>query len=1396
MTSPAPSNGLSASNGQSVRKFSVVSLVSPLLREQLSVTSSRPTNGQIQRFQAIVVRIRIDGLTDEAVQNSIVSSKASVITTLFNTLYAPLLQPLQDAKITLAELSMNRLTAIVPLESVAQAGRVLQTLTAVEKSIEATLDKTPPGYPHIHWKIAAGAGIGQVATFVFNSEGLQRNVFIFGGPAIDQADQALALAKDGKVITHRDVLKRLGSAPMGQWVASNFFLPEGSFAESQVGEALAKGQNKRSSSPLPVTGNSSTIATAEMFIDPLLRAGSPFHSVQEGVLTEHLACIVLRIKGITLSTDEVIPRWTSILENVLDIASRYGALLDRIAVEADQSEIRLVFGVPHIQEQSSRNAAGCALALQRALNNSEPSLHMAIASGTGFAALLGHEYFSPYTVISPALITASQLADTADAREVVGDETTQHATEKIFGWRAMTGSRVGRLDAGFTMTGEISLGGGLSTRYQIARQIPLVGRDAERDQIRKEAQRGLSGANHLLLMTGDSGNGRSALIDELIGQWLTAGGSGFISIGPAHVPAAPYTLWIPIWQFLFGLFPESEPAASLEKLQLSLIRMLPDAESAIPMFAEVLGLTPNTSPMVDGLKPEVRQERLFSTTLYLLRQVAELSPLMLIFEYLDNSDALSLDLLKKLADSLESYPVLFCVEDRSNSTHSLAHYFANPTHIAAKPLSGQDAWRLLNHFLPDIPWPVHYRAALAEFLNIYDPAHGESNNDSKANHTPANIVGLATVLEHGLLKRRGGQWDFDNTPPPQDWPRDWPEITDYLVNKILGARERQVMFYTAADSMTFYNNVPWIKKHAHPALVELNRMRELHLCERYVDEGPTRRWDRFRHQNVRETLYAHLDVNERAETHQQIAVWQMLRAPGHAGKALVAYHLEHAGEIRGAVDAYLDASRFAAAWGANSEAMQSVLAAERLIARQENEVAPSVSLKIRLAWADLYLRQNNLEKAIAETSRAIDYAEQIGEPIPLASSLIIRARSEMQRRNYSAVGIDANRAIGLLQNSEAGELAVEAKWLQARALFANQQRQHAVRVLARAVEADPIANPRLEIEMRLDVAHYLMLDYQRDRAFPHIQQAHQKAEKLGDPTLLQQATAQLGRLKILYGEAEEGIEILERALRMPSVSDGNRTPGHLHQDHALALCFLGRYDAAATAFDEAEKYFISQKDTASLAHLQLLRAYELFLDREHYDHIEATLQKFESDSQPSSEDLDLLASLLRLALHIHRKQFDDANQLLQKLNTRSVTSAMLWYRPVIALYNAELVILQGNVDDADQFLHQALGAVGVQGDLRYLTAIYAGLAEVKIMRDEKVEAIQDALDRAETAGRRQGRRIHLAKALLLYGQYLKHTSHRYSTRARASTFLFEASLLYKEMGLPMPEQVASFGAQG
>lgn len=1365
-----------------------------MLREQLSAAPSRLATAPIQRFQAIVVRIRIDGLTDATVQETIASSKPSVITALLNSLFVPLLQPLQDAMIPIADMGMNRLTVIVPLESVAQAGRVLQTLTAAEKALQATLGKTPPGYPHIHWKIAAGAGIGIVSTFVFTSEGLARSVFVYGGPAVDQADQAVNVAAEGQVIAHRDVLKRLGSAPIGAWVANHFFLPTGSFAESQVGESMTKGIGKRITSPLPAANNSNPNANTELFIDPLLRLGAPFHVIQDGIVTDHLACIVLRMKGLNLNSDDNVSRWTIVLENALDIASRYGAFVDRIAVEGDQAEIRLVFGVPHAQEQASRNAAGCAMALQRALSNAEPSLHMGIASSTGFAALLGKEYYSPYTVVSTALVTASLLADIADVREIVGDAQTQHATEKIFGWRSGTSQTTGSLEGSFTMTGEISLGGGLSTRYQVARQIPLVGRDAEREQIRKEAQRGLTGANHLLLMTGNSGTGRSALIDDLIRQWLTAGGSGFISIGPTHVPAAPYTLWIPIWQFLFGLYPESEPVINLEKLQLSLIRMLPDAESSIPMFADILGLSPDASPLVEGLKPEVRQERLFSTTLYILRQVAELSPLLLIFEYVDNSDTLSLELLRNLVAQLENYPVLFCIEDRSNSAHSLTNYFVSPTSIAAHPLSGQDAWRVLEQLLPDVTWPVHYRAALAEFLNIYDPAHGEDHQKEKGQHMPANLVALATALEHGLLKRRGGLWDFDNTPPPQEWPRDWVEITDYLAEKVLGNRERLVMFYAASDGMTFYNNTSWIKKYAHPALVELNRMRELRLCERYIDEGPTRRWDRFRHQMIRETLYAHLDVSERAETHQQVAVWQQVRTPGHAGKAIVAYHLEHAGETSGAVDAYLDASRFAAAWGATSEAMQSVLAAERLIARQENEATLIVALKVRLAWADLYLRQNSLEKVIAETSRAIDYAEDIGEALPLASSLIVRARSELLRRNYAAVNSDATRVIELL-GGDMSELATEAKWLQARALFANQQRANAVRILSRALDVNPIANPRLEIEMRLDATHYLMLDYQRDRALPHVQQALQKAEKLRDPALLQQTVAQMGQMKMLYGDAEEAIKLLEEALRMPSTPDVYRTLGNLHQDHALALCYLGRYDEAAKAFEAAENEFIAQKDNSGILQLTLVRAHELHLDRGAIDQIETALQKYEVTASPRTEDLELLASLLRLALHIRKKEFDGGRAVLAQINTRPMSSVLLWYRPAFALYNAELAILQGDVEAADQALHQALGAVGVQGDLRYLTAIYAGLAEIKVMRDEQVEAIQDALDRAELTGRRQGRRLHLAKTLFLYGQYLRHTSHRYSTRARASTFLFEASLLYKEMGLLMPEQAANYGAQ-
>jgi tetratricopeptide (TPR) repeat protein len=595
--------------------------------------------------------------------------------------------------------------------------------------------------------------------------------------------------------------------------------------------------------------------------------------------------------------------------------------------------------------------------------------------------------------------------------------------------------------------------------------------------------------------------------------------------------------------------------------------------------------------------------------------------------------------------------------------------------------------------------------------------------------------------------------------------------------------------------MVFYHPSPWIQQVARPSLLELNRLRELRLCERYIDEGYTQRWDRFRHQPEREALYAHLDAAQRTGIHRQIAGWLTRHTPGLAGRAALAYHLERAGQVIEAVEAYLEASAYTVTWGIDSESMQAVLAAERLLARQETKPTPEVLLKVRLVWAELYLQQGLPDKSVAEANRALEMAASLGDSNAMARCLLVRARCALLHEDYPAVRQDAAEATRLAQTAQNTDLLSQAQWLQARALFATERPAEGARLLMRAVDAGAISNLRLDIEMHLDAVNYLLNSYQRDRAYQHAQHALRQAERLSDPMVLHQVLARLGHLKLLYGEAEAALDALEKALKLPTPSDaGLRLLARVLTDHASALCYLGRYADADASFDTAYDYFAQENDLPGALTLQITRAHELYLDRNELDLAHTALDQAHSNAAEFGqlgEGLRLLTDLIEATLYFRHQEYPAASALLQQLETQPEHPARQWYAPLLQLLQAEQAVAQGQLDQANQYLHRALGSVGVQGDLRYLTAIYSLLAEVKILHDEPADAIQDALERAVRTGRQQGRRIHLARALLLMGQQVKYTSHRHSTRARASAFLFEADLLYKEMGLPMPTLFAA-----
>lgn len=1352
-------------------------MVPAILRER--VVTNRPfPPGIIEQRQAVVARIRMhppDQNTLLEVLRDI--NEPEVMQVVFNTLYDPLIEALAEAGAIVTDMSMDHLNAVFLLESSTQAGRVYQALVSVENALHYAQESRPAGYPGIRWRPAAGVGIGPVSMATVHGSTVERSVFLLSGLALKQAEEALHVAAEGQVIAHRDVMKRLGSAVTGNWIQSHFFLPKDSFSSNVVGQMISG-----TSPDVEFVRQRSLSLDAAQEGQLLSFLDSHLLALQGGFYSSYLSYLIVGVDQLSLFHESDLERWQVMLGKTLSVVAQYDGALLRVVPRTGYGEIHIVFPSTIDSENTEQRTVSCALALQRTLHAIEPSLHMGIGGGGGFAGLLGNEYYSGYVVIGQAAREAHHLVQIASAREALATHTIQQATKEAYSWRQLP-----QQPDCFALAGEVSLGSGLSARIQIAKQTPLLEREAEIAVFQDIIERCYAGVAQMVIVGGKSGYGRSALIDALIDQWLMAGGNGFLSIGPSYTPAAPYSLWFPIWQALFDLIPEADPEENLQYLETAFGRLLPEFDGGTALFADVLGLARQPAPEIVGLSAQARQQRLLDANVALFRQIGTLTPTLLAFEHLEYADSLSLELVDKLMQVLQDERILICLEDRRNPTYTLHRHFRDATIIDAKPLSGAAAWQLFNHFVPPIEWPYSHRRALEDRL-------GDPNDDSpESGVAPAYVVALATGLSYSALQRREQVWQINTDYPPQDWPRDTIETTNLLLDAGLNKTEGQLAVRASVAGMLFYHQAPWLKMTVADSSLQLGRMRTLHLTEPYIDLGHPRRWDRFRHDSIREALYHHLDTSTRTELHGMVASWSRAHHPGPAGQAAVAYHIQHAGQSLDAVAAYLIACEHAAAWGADAEASQNLLAAERLLSQQTSADARRAYVQVYLTRAQLYLAGSDYGRGLLSVNRALEEAENQQIVSLQIRALVLRARFHQLAADHEQTMADTQQAIELAERYDDQQMLAQALWLRARALYATDQRRHAARLLTRAIESAAVRNLVVQIEMELDAANILLEDYYRDRAQDHVVQAHQHALKLGDPVILHQVLTWVGHMRVLYGQAEAAVEALERALSLPAPPDADLgTLGALLTDHAVALCYLGRYMDAEAAFEAALSYHMMEEDQRNSLKVELTRASELYLDRNDFELAQLALDQVHAHRELLTPTLSGLLDLTQIAVQINQGQFDEAEAGLEALDAVLDDLTRQWYQPLYYVRQAELALARLDPDSAVKSAAKSLGSVSIRGDVRYLTLAYCLLAEAMILRRDKTDTIQDALERAVYSGRQQGRRLHLARALYLLGQYLRQMSVRYSTRARGSTFLFEADLLFKEMDVSSTEQIPEY----
>ena len=169
-----------------------------------------------------------------------------------------------------------------------------------------------------------------------------------------------------------------------------------------------------------------------------------------------------------------------------------------------------------------------------------------------------------------------------------------------------------------------------ATRDSFLQAAPFVGREQELSRLLAAMQQAMTGVGGSWLVRGESGIGKSRLLQELRTQALVQG--VFVLRGVCREDGGAYHLWLDLLRPLLFLAPPDDLEAGV------LLPILPDIER----------LLDRSIAPAPQLEAKAAQTRLHLTIIDVLRRAAQTQPLLFLLEDLHWIDEASLQLLQSL----------------------------------------------------------------------------------------------------------------------------------------------------------------------------------------------------------------------------------------------------------------------------------------------------------------------------------------------------------------------------------------------------------------------------------------------------------------------------------------------------------------------------------------------------------------------------------------------------------------------------------------------------------------------------------------------------------------------------------------------------------------------------
>lgn len=835
-------------------------------------------------------------------------------------------------------------------------------------------------------------------------------------------------------------------------------------------------------------------------------------------------------------------------EDVREIVNRYFSAW-RTAIEHEGGVVEkfigdavmAVFGIPRAREDDPHRAIRAALAMRQSLDElaevvrsrHEVDLEMRVGIDTGevVVSTLDERGDGDLVVVGDTVNRAARLQSEAPVGGILISTDTFALVRGSFGLQRMEGLRLKGfpepVDAFAVLTGEVQ-SFWPETRGIEGVTTQTVGRELELGRLTKLfGDVGDEGQWRFVTLMGEAGIGKSRLLHDFE-TWLAELPDGVWVIrgraSPATEDVAHGLLRSALAERL-RIQATDTPAVVRHKWTRGMGNYLQEGADGRPgweVLAAWLGFDLGADKAPVRSEPEALQRRGRRQLIDLLARLAMEGPVVVLLEDLHWADSATLDWMEEVASNPPAYPLMLLATARPSLLDQRPHWGEGldaHTLIRVEPLSKRESRQLVADILQRAP------SVPADLSNvIVDASEGNPF--------------FVEELVNWLIDRRV------ITPGPTEWTitADAIGATDVpaTLRGVLQARldslgrpERDVVERASVVGRVFWDRAVATLADQDPGDDDeaYSRLRSKEV----VFQRPTSAFDdarefSFRHALMRDVAYDGLLRSRRRRYHSLAARWleevieRSRRPDEHA--AVLAHHLEEAGEDAAAARWYLRAGEHAAAAYANESAL-------RLFASAERVAGGNLDLRFDILCAreSVLNRVGRRDEQRALLDELADF-EGIDD-VRRARARIAEAWWRFYHSEFSSTIPVAEAAADLARSAQRSDLELEALLLAARAMAFHAENRPARTLLETILEQARSAGHEgsaAEAHRLLGVVATNLGEF--ETAIAELDLAEELFRRLGDLDGQTMVTGQKGAVLMGQERYDEAREALEHSLEL------------------------------------------------------------------------------------------------------------------------------------------------------------------------------------------------------------------------------------------------------------------------